>query len=169
MDLPIVMRKPVTAADRWRWFALAVLGGLATYAVWLAPTFLRAHPLNVLASVPFRWIEGGDDFILAFICIAPFFGAIGLIFAVDQTWIIDENTLTIRSVFLIGRRTQSWPLQAITGVRIRKIEGEGGPDFRVQIRLAGKRWIGIRSYVDEDQAQAFSRLLESVRDEIAKR
>ena len=155
MELPIVIRSPVTAADRWRSLAVIAAGGSVTCGAWLALPFVRAHPIDFVPAIPSGWIITGYIVILNLIWLVPFLGLIWLLFDVDRTWIIDEHTLTTRSLFLIGERTRSWPLNTIAGARISKESGEGGISYNVKIGLGQDRWISIRTFTREDQAMAF--------------
>jgi hypothetical protein len=161
MDLPIILRQPVTAGDRMRWLMFTVVGTLACYAVGRTAPWALDRAAEWLPAVSSTWILVG--FLLAWWLpgLVAFVSGLHLLFDCDQTWIIDGDVLTVRKDFIVGRWTRTWRLCAITAVRVGLDKGENEP-YSVQIQVDGRRWISIRHYDKARDAHAFKRLIEDV-------
>ena len=162
MDLPIILREPVTAADRWRWFFLAVVCALVAGAMWWALPWVRDHNDMFAPVITPNWFAN----IYVAVFALPFGGAMifpfRVLFSTDHTWTLDENTLTVHSRFIIGQRTQILPLTRITSVRVRESRGDDDIRYCVSVRLDRGRWHGIRCYLDRHLAYEFKSLIEEI-------
>ncbi len=162
MDLPIVMHQPVTLADRGRWFLITIVCALVAGGMWLALPWVRDHNDMFAPVVTPEWFANLYGLMFAI----PFGLAIAfpfrVLFSTDYTWIIDENAVTVHSRFIIGQRTEIWPLGRITNVRVREDRSEDNIRYCVSVRLDRGRWHGIRCYLDRHQAYEFKSLIEDV-------
>ena len=159
MDLPIVMREPGTAADRWRSIMIAVTCALVAEGMWLALPWLAKQRCLFVPGLPVSWFAEGYALVLSVLILVAAFAPIRALLDADRTWIVDADAITIQSRFIIGQHTSTWQLSLITKIRVREVRDDG-LFYCVEIRLGRARWRGIRCYNDRHLAYEFKRLAE---------
>ncbi len=133
MDLPIVIRQPVTTADRWRWFFVAVVCVLLTGGMGLAYPLITQYEDWLALLLPSDLFRVGYGLVMLVLLVTAMNFLLKALFKADSTWTIDENNVTERLLFIGGRRTRRWPLKRIKKVRVREARDEGMRYYFVEV------------------------------------